>query len=285
MLTSTVLGVLLFILSSPTEAATVSPKALEIKYILPSEAVGLAEPVVLTVKVRNTGHEQITLRLGQDRKVGYLLVVTPPGKAPVTLSNVEQGGVHSIGNVDVASGETFTERILLNEWYDFSAQGKYGLEVRMLNPVLVGNTSVPIADRGFKGSFAIGQRNAEKLRATCERLASEIGNTSGSYEQWAQAAWELSHTVDPVSVPYLQQAIEQQPMVVEILTAGLSRIANDSAVEALLASVSSTNPRVRAAAWNSLLRTQDRIANPNLRETVKKRLSGEPPPLTPPYRQ
>jgi hypothetical protein len=252
-------------------------KTVVIDYSVPSAALSLHEPVVLLVKVRNNGAESITLRLGRDRKTGYNLGLTPPGKTHMTLTNPEPRGIYDKGDVSVPAGGTFTQRLLLNEWYDFSTAGKYFIDIRMMEPPRAGNSPMVSArDSGFRGSFEIGLRNSAKIRAACERLASEIKNAS-SYAEWAEAAAELSYVGDPVAVAYLQQAMDQQPMVAYTLADGLAKVGNDAAVEALLTELVNSHPSVADAARNALIGIQDAIPNQNLRETVKRTLSKESP--------
>src|ERR1700733_229967 len=190
-------------------------KTIDINYSLPSKPLSLHEPVILTLEVHNRGRESITLQLGQDRKAGFLLGLTLPDGTQVKLPNVNHGGVYDLGDLVVPAAGTFKHRLLLNQWYDFKKPGKYQLEARITKPFLVGNGSALGGDMGFTGSFEIGPRIGANLTAACEHLASEIKNLDSAAE-WVQAATELSSIGDPVTVPYLQQAMEQQPMVAYI---------------------------------------------------------------------
>jgi len=249
-------------------------KSVGIVYSLAANPVNLHEPVTLSVNVHNNGPESITLRLGQDQKGGYLLALTPPDGHQVMLQKPEHSGISIPGDVLISTGETFTQKLVLNEWYDFHALGEYKLEVRIVRPLLVGKAATQVQDSGFKGTLQIRPRDAASLTVQCERLTTKIKNTE-SLEKAAEPALELSYINDPVAVTYIHQAMDQQPSLAFILIPGLKRIGNDEAVEVLLSSLRSPREMTAGLARSALLGLEDKITNPSLKETVRRSLSQE----------
>lgn len=247
-------------------------KTAAVDFFLPSTTLSLHEPVIVTVKVRNSGTKPITLHLGRDRKTGFIIGLTPPNKTHIVLTNPEPKGIYDLGDVEVQAGETFTQRLHMNQWYDFAATGTYLIDIRMLQPPMAEQGSRRMEATTFRGSFEIGPRENTKIASACERLVAEIKNSESAAE-WAEAATELSYIGDPVAVPYIQEAMDQQPMVAYTLAYGLAKIGNDAAAGALLTELQSTNQRTAEAAWSALTEIQNTISNPNLRETVKRSLS------------
>jgi len=253
-----------------------APKAVDITYSLATDRLNLHEPVTLSVNIHNNGPESITLSLGQDRKAGYLLLLTPPDGLQVKLRKPEHGGISIPGDVLIPSGETFTQTLVLNEWYDFRAPGEYRLDVRIVQPLLVGKAATQVRDDGFKGKLLIRPRDAARLTELCEHLAAQIKNTE-NLEKAAEPALKLSYISDPVAVPFLHQAIDQQPMLAFIFIPGLKRIGNDEAVGVLLSSLKSPREMTAAFAMSALIELQDKITNSSLKETVRRTLSQDVP--------
>lgn len=255
-----------------TNSTAEKPKTVAVDFSLLFTTLSLHEPVVVRVRVRNSGMEPITLHLGRNRKTGYVVGLTTPGHTHVTLTNPEPRGIYDVGDVVVPPGETFIQRLHMNQWYDFSSEGTYLIDIRMLQPPMTEKGYRTVENLTFSGTFEIGPRDSTKIAAACDRLAAEIRN-SESAEEWVEAATELSYIRDPVAVRYIQQAMDQQPAVAFILADGLGKIGNDAAAEALLTELRSTNHRTAEAALNALTEMQNTISNPNLRETVKRSLS------------
>jgi hypothetical protein len=83
-------------------------------------------------------------------------------------------------------------------------------------------------------------------------------------------ALELSYANDPIAVSYLDRLLSAHTLAYEKAVQGLERIGTDEAVEVLLSALNENSGDIAELATRSLGRMQGRIANPVLRETVKK---------------
>jgi hypothetical protein len=121
-------------------------RPIEISYSLPAEQLSLHEPVVMTFSVRNATPADVHLDLGQDRKGGFLLSVTRPDGVKIELQPYSRDGISLAGRVSVGPGQSFTQNIVLNEWYDFQTPGRYLLEARLAEPISITDGSGSLAD-------------------------------------------------------------------------------------------------------------------------------------------
>ena len=83
---------------------------------------GLFDPLYAIFSVQNNTGEVIQLDLGLDRKEAFEFSITSPDGAVHQTGKLQHdpdGGFGAIGNVSIAPGQTYSQRLLLNEWYDF----------------------------------------------------------------------------------------------------------------------------------------------------------------------
>jgi len=143
--------------------------AVKVSYVLPSISLSLHEPVILSFEIDNESKQAITVDLGQDRKGAFLFTVTPPNGTTQRLPQYRHEGISQYGNVSVQPGEKFSQRLVLNEWYDnFKIPGKYKLEARLTTPILVGEAE--LRDSEFKGEVSMTPRDSVRLEQVCARL-------------------------------------------------------------------------------------------------------------------
>jgi hypothetical protein len=89
---------------------------------------GLFEPLYATFSVENNTSKAIQFDLGLNRKDVFALSITLPDGTvhqTDTLQHDPDGGFGAIGYVSIAPGRTYSQRLLLNEWYDFPTSGTY----------------------------------------------------------------------------------------------------------------------------------------------------------------
>lgn len=249
--------------------ASSSETGVKISYSLPSTQLSLHEPISINFEINNESKQIVRLDLGQDRKGGFLITVTSPDGTTSHLPQYKHEGISRYGTVSVQPGETFSQRLLLNEWYDhFNSPGRYKLEARLITTIAVGN-SFQLQDSGFKGEIPIAPRDAAQLKRFCEELATQVA-TAPNPEAAQEPARILSYVEDPVAVPYLARVLSTNTFTQQFAIEGLERVGDDAAIEVLLSSLDYVDSPGADPAARSLARMEDRISNPHLRETVKK---------------
>src|SRR5271156_3478938 len=160
MLRTMVLATLLgsFLLAQGARIRQQSNNQIRISYSLPKTNLGLHEPVLLTFLVSNDSAKAAVLDLGQDRKGGYIIAVAAPGRPSIELPQYSREGISRIGTISLKPGESFSQQLILNQWYDFPTPGEYKLEARLIQPVIISNDS-EVADSGFRGTIEVGPRD------------------------------------------------------------------------------------------------------------------------------
>src|SRR5712692_378282 len=104
--------------------------------------VTLHEPVIAELLLENVSNEEIQVDLGVNRKDGLILQVNPPSGLTVQSTYkwqiLERSG--GIGRINIRPGQSYSQRVILNEWYDFSESGRYDLAI--------GVTKVTVSGKG-----------------------------------------------------------------------------------------------------------------------------------------
>jgi curli biogenesis system outer membrane secretion channel CsgG len=203
-----------------------------VSYSLAKSQLTLHEPVILNFTVENRPAQPIKLDLGQDRKGGFSFTIKRPDGSDVQLPQFRKEGIARIGKLSLEKGQTYTQKLLLNEWFDFAAPGKYEIAVRLTNPIQTQEGMNVTEATEFRAAMQIEPRDAKQLKQVCAGLVNQINNST-SYEEAAEAALTLSYIKDSVAVPYLKEALVSGHMVEPIAVAGLERIGGNEAVEAL----------------------------------------------------
>ena len=205
-----------------------------VTYSLANGSPTLLEPVLIDFTVENRLEQSVNLDLGADRKESFQFKVKQPDGMTIELPQLRAEGLSRVGRLTVGAGQTYTQRVLLNEWYEFPSPGKYELSARLTKPIRTSEGAGVVEPAEFHTTLEVQPRNAERLQQIAAGLAEQVTNAP-SYEEAAQAARALSYVKDPVAVPYLEKALSSGRMVEPIVIAGLERIGGEEAIRALTA--------------------------------------------------
>jgi hypothetical protein len=226
------------------------------------------EPVVAVVSIANTSQEDVRLELGLDHIDGLRVVLNTPGGTTNPLRTRRWANLADFmgapGTLLLPAGRIHTQRLLLNEWYDFAEPGHYEVSIRLVETGSVGSvgsveTSTAVRlTQARPTAFEIEPRDEETLRRRCRELAATILNAS-KFEAIHEAARALSLVADSAAVPYIRNVLKETDKVDWILLPGLLRNGSADARAVLVTASQSTNDE-RAA-----------IARDNLRRFVSKR--------------
>jgi len=244
----------------------------KISYSLADAEFSLHQPIILNFVIKNGLTQPINLDLGQDRKEGFLFVVTLPNGKKIQLPQLRRDGISRIGKLSLEPQQTYTQRLLLNEWIEFNSSGKHEIEVRLANPIQTDDGKVVASDSSFHTTLEIGQRNPKHLKQVSETLIQRIAE-SKTYEEASEAALALGYVKDSVVVPYLEKALASGKMVEPIIIASLTRIADKNSVQVLINAVKE-NPKSEVAilSRSALGSIENQSADPELKEMIKTAL-------------
>lgn len=223
------------------------------------------EPVVAIMSIANTSQEEVRLELGLSYIDDLRVVLNTPGGMTNPLRSrrfanlTDYGGAP--GTLLLPPGRTHTQRLLLNEWYDFAEPGHYEVSISLIEDASLRSVETSTAVRLTQArptAFEIEPRDEETLRRRCRELAATILSAS-NFEPIHDAARALSYVADSAAVPHIQHVLKETDRVDWILLPGLVRIGSADARAVLETASQSTNDE-RAA-----------IARDNLRRFVSKR--------------
>ena len=241
-------------------------------YDLAAKTITLHEPVTLIFRLSNRTSQAVKVDLGQDRKGSFSFVVTGPDGVRRKLPAYSREGIGRIGRFSIKPGETYSQNILLNEWYDFPSPGEYQLAGQLMRPITLDDGVSQETDPGFRITLEISPRDEVALTKRCDALASLVERTNSS-EEALDATLALSHVNDPIAVAYLRRTLVAQKSVEPIAITGLERIADDAAVTALAEATKSQSVDTARLARASLDRIEKRTNDAQIRQRIEGILS------------
>src|ERR1041384_1262029 len=235
-------------------------------------SVTLHEPAYAVFAVRNTRTEPVQFDLGFDRKEAFRFAIVRPDGRRVAIPKKGSEGFGRVGKVSVRAGETYTQRLLLNEWYAFDSPGDYTIEIsvdatfttpsgRKLNP----------SGASVVRSLTVLPRNASVLERICRGLA-EAARSGDSVEAQIEAARSLAYVQDPVAVPSPVQVLRTTRALQIYAVDGLARIGDQAAVDALISALSSNDAELKSAVTGGLKRIEAGTRDQAVRNRIQTAL-------------
>jgi hypothetical protein len=210
----------------------------------PAGSASLNAPIFFDLTILNQSEDAVELDLGLNRKTNLGLTIWSP-TGGVTIRALSASGFGRLGELSLPPQSAFTERLLLNEWYQPRRVGTYRIRVTLLAASSrgVANAAGPSAD------FAVdvGPRDPGQVGLAAQQLA-DSAVAGARVEERMEAAHALSYILDPAAVPSLVRVLEQGGSVAPQAVDGLARIGNPEATAALVAAQQDPDEAVRAEA-------------------------------------
>jgi hypothetical protein len=243
-------------------------------FTLDSEQLSMNEPVMVNFKIQNDSNRTFKVDLGKNRKESFLLTVRRPDGTTISVPHRRSGGLGRMGSVVVDAGQEYRQKLLLNEWTQFSLVGKYDIKIALASPVVagdgVGNEDSNPSEFSSEVKLLISPRDPVQLKETCESLAGQVERAS-SYEQAAQPALALSYVRDPIAVPYLDRVLHARRLVEVFAISGLEAIANEDAVRTMISALSIHEPPETASIARAGLESiEEKTSDENIRQIIKQ---------------
>lgn len=212
-------------------------------FCLTRDAVTVNEPVWIEFQVRNDLAEQIQFDLGFDRRQNFEFRLTETGGAFVLLRGPEPQGMGRRGKLSLGSGETYTQKILLTELYQFQTPGLYRVVARMTNPIRTQSGITIQPQPSQEMTLKVDTRDPQQLEKECRMLADSVDSENA--EAALEAATALGYVRDLVAVAYLQRIASQGHFVAVVrpkAVQGLARIANAEGIENVVSKIRPPDP-------------------------------------------
>ncbi len=228
------LGRISFLLVGLAALSSVESEATPPKYVsfsLERARVTLGEPVLLNLQIVNQLSQQLEIDLGADSQEHVQVVIEDPhGKRATRPAKPPKEGIVFSGKVRLAPGETYSQTLVLNEWYNFLETGRYRILVRLGAPLHSTQAVIPTDD--FTVEIEITAKDRDRLAAACRSLLTRV-QQAPSVASAQQSANALSYVDDPIVVPFLEEVLSDW-RVVGTAISGLQRIRSPEAVAALI---------------------------------------------------
>lgn len=211
--------VITFLFLQAVASFSLLPGALNMVASPAALTVTLHEPVTVDITIANAGSLTTKVDLGRNFEGEYRVhLVRPDGVQTEAGPLGWPEGMGTPGRITLGAGEQYTGTLLLSSLVKFDSPGEYLLSI-----------SVPGIQDEAQVQVIVEPRDATRLRARCEQLASKV---MAGYETWDLSIRSLASVDDDEAVPFLlavTKADPFQPTAVE----GLARIGTMPAVLAV----------------------------------------------------
>lgn len=192
-----------------------------------STTVSLGEPIFFDLRITNLSSEPARIDLGGDDKLGLRITTTEPNglSKPVKLRH---GGLRLLGTHLVGAHETYTKRLLLNEWNDFSGVGDYHATVEVVPEFGLSPNDPPTANLHVN----IVPRDKSKLANVAKALADRAINGEDVSAR-GDASFALSYIDDPIAIPEMARVLASGSDAGMPLITALAHLGGPTATAAL----------------------------------------------------
>jgi len=235
---------------------TTTDVPLTVSFSAPESAPSLHEPVYIDVTIQNRSAQTIEVDLGIKRKANFQFIIETPGGVTVRPPRLISSGIGPLSRIPVGSGQTYQQRLLLNEWFQFDLPGDYSVKATLL--ATVRSVEGATLKKEWSGQIPlwVQPRNEDRLRSICQDLVEAAVNPHDSRIA-RDAAFALSYIVDPVAVPYLEQVLKESYFGKELAIQGLGRISNAEAVRVLRSAMADADAELKMLIQRELMRARN----------------------------
>jgi len=224
---------------------------------LPSESM-LGEPLVLECTVENQSGDAVWVDFGWNRIGQFQLELQASGSAlqRARPSATGLGGVSSSGKVEVLPGAHYVQRLLLNEWLEWSRPGMYALRVHFGGTISTSVGDVLEIVRDYALPFRLRPGVPGELSRVAESLLKKATLSSAAQDR-IEAARSLSFMRDPAALPCLRRLALLRLWPGDAI-AGIERVGTEEASRILTELSGSTDPDIASRAKASEARLKSR---------------------------
>jgi hypothetical protein len=244
-------------------------------HLMGESGAGLYEPLYATFSVQNNTGEVIQFDLGLNWKDAFEFSITSPDGTVHETGRLQSDGFGARGLVSISPGQTYSQRLLLNEWYDFPTPGTYGVR---LTTNLVFQTakgsSVP-ATAPDAITVSVSDKNDQRLRDLCAELTIKALSEDPPQDAQSDSAIALSHIRNPIVLPFLQQILESGSSVASEAAKGLSRLGSSGGTEAidvLNASLGHADEELTSYIVSALLKALNTTTDETIKSQINRHL-------------
>lgn len=253
------IALVLLAMAAPAAAAVAShgPRrlALDMSCKLVQDGI-IHAPVVLECAFENHSIEPLALDLGWNAIGHFELTLSRPGESPsrVRPSIKGLGGLARVGKITLAPGALHTQRILLNEWFEFPRPGSYDLIVNFDGAVTTMAGDAVVLQRVHSLLFVLRPPVPGEMNQIADSLLKKA-TMSVAVADRLEALQSLSYMRDPAAIPYLRRLVALR-LWPGVAIEGIERAGTEDAVVALRELAESKDPDTARQARASLARLE-----------------------------
>lgn len=178
------------------------------------------EPILLKLVITNSSAEPLPVSLGYDREGAFLFTVRRPDGSVIELPRKQvREGLSLVGKFTLAAGQSHTQQLILNEWYDFPEVGVYEIAASL--------AAAKGADRvclDARFAVEITPLDTAQLQQTCSELVETIRRNRNNVANAFDAAKALLVIKQPLAAPFLEEAFKANGAVDWLMISGLEQI-------------------------------------------------------------
>src|SRR5918996_1600435 len=130
-----VVGLLTLVISDTVITSGAQLSQLEVRCTLTAtSSFTQGEPILLRLKLENSSYEPRVVNLGYNRESAFLFRLVRPDGDPIDLPQTKiREGLSLPGEVVIPAQESYSQQIILDNWYKFTEPGPYRLALKILN--------------------------------------------------------------------------------------------------------------------------------------------------------
>ena len=189
------------------------------------------EPILLTLAITNSSYEPLPVSLGYNREGGFIFTVKrPDGSVKEIPRKISKETLTLLANFNVEAQKSYTQQLILNEWYDFNNPGVYEISASLMK----GSRQAGPACLNSRFKIEITPFDTAQLQQTCSELVETISQNVHNFGNASDAVKALLAVKSPLIVPFLEQAVKANHAVTSYVISGLEEVGNDEAVKVLV---------------------------------------------------
>lgn len=197
------------------------------------------EPILLTLVITNSSYELLPVSLGYDREGGFIFTVKrPDGSLKEIPRKRAREGPALAGNFSIEAQKTYTQQLILNEWYDFQDPGVYEINASLVK----GRWQQEAACLNSRLKIEILPFDTAQVQQRCSDLVETIRQNTKNFGNASDAVKALLVVKHPIVVPFLEQAMKANHGVISYVISGLEEIGNEQAVRVLIPLLDNPDP-------------------------------------------
>lgn len=243
---------------------------IEVNYTFLSKDITLGEPILIDFNVKNISEKTIVIDLGAQRMCNFKFEIERLENDKVVFRDANQleiGGSGPPTKVSVNPKESYSQILILNEWFQIPSKGDYKVVVELKSKEL---KFIYAPKKELR--FMIKSKNPEKLEIICEKLKNEAISQNS-----AEAIKILSNVCDDVAIQYKMDVINTMPnnSYVYNIVEGFKRVNTMESAHALAKLLSNKDNNIKRVAKIELLLMQNLTLDNEILGFLEGVLKGE----------